>query len=94
MEINFCSLTQSESLHPLGGRWRVAPDEGYLGQNAAVPLPHQSPAVTATPLFVTCGDISPRRGENLSRPGEAFLRKIDFRAKKRTPRKPQEHPRF
>ena len=31
MEINFCNLTQSESLHPLGGRWRVAPDEGYLG---------------------------------------------------------------
>ena len=94
MEINFCSLTQSESLHPLGGRWRVAPDEGYLGQNAAVLRPHQSPAVTAAPLFVTCGDISPRRGENLSRPGEAFLRKIDFRAKKRTPHRPQEHPRF
>ena len=79
MEINFCSLTQSESLHPLGGRWRVAPDEGYLGQNAAVLRPHQSPAVTAVPLFVTFGDISPRRGENLSLPGEAFIRKIDFR---------------
>ena len=49
MEINFCSLTRSESLHPLGGRWRVAPDEGYLGQNAAVLHPHQSPAVTASP---------------------------------------------
>ena len=49
MEINFCNLTQSESLHPLGGRWRVAPDEGYLGQNAAVLRPHQSPAVTASP---------------------------------------------
>ena len=28
---------------------------------------------TSVPLFVTCGDISPRRGENLSRPGEAVL---------------------
>ena len=61
-----------------GNRWRVAPDEGYLGQNIAVLRPHQSPAVTAAPLFVTCGDISPRRGENLSRPGEAFMRKVDF----------------
>ena len=75
----FCRLTQSESLHPLGGRWRVAPDEGYLGRNAAVLRPHQSPAVTAVPLFVTFGDISPRRGENLSLPGEVFIRKIDFR---------------
>ena len=48
-EINFCSLTRSESLHPLGGRWRVAPDEGCLGQNVAVLRPHQSPAVTASP---------------------------------------------
>ena len=46
---------------------------------AAVPHPHQSPAVTAVPLFVTFGDISPRRGENLSLPGEAFSREIDFR---------------
>ena len=28
--------------------------------------------VTSVPLFVTCSDISPRRGENLSRPGEVF----------------------
>ena len=50
MEINFCSLIRSESLPPpLGGRWRVAPDEGYLGQNAAILRPHQSPAVTASP---------------------------------------------
>ena len=27
---------------------------------------------TSVPLFVTCSDISPRRGENLSRPGEVF----------------------
>ena len=78
VEIYFYSLIQSESLHPLGGRWRVAPDEGYLRQNAAVLRPHQSPAVTASPLFVTCGDISPRRGENLSLPGEAFSRKAYF----------------
>ena len=32
-----------------GSRWRVAPDEGYLGQNAAVLHPHQSPSVTASP---------------------------------------------
>ena len=32
-----------------GNRWRVAPDEGYLGQNAVVLRPHQSPAVTASP---------------------------------------------
>ena len=61
-----------------GSRWRVAPDEGYLEQNAVVLRPHQSPAVTAAPLFVTYGDISPRRGENLSLPGEAFIRKVDF----------------
>ena len=35
-------------------------------------FPLLSPAVTSAPLFVTCGDISPRRGENLSRPGEVF----------------------
>ena len=40
--------------------------------------PHQSPAVTAAPLFVTYGDISPRRGENLSRPGEAFSSPTHF----------------
>ena len=78
-EINFCDLTRGKSLHPLGGRWRAAPDEGCLRQTAAVLRPHQSPAVTAAPLFVTFGDISPRRGENLSRPGEAFIQKIDFR---------------
>ena len=59
-----------------GNRWRVAPDEGYSGQNAVVLRPHQSPAVTAVPLFVTFGDISPRRGENLSLPGEAFFGKL------------------
>ena len=32
-----------------GNRWRVAPDEGYSGQNAVVLRPHQSPAVTASP---------------------------------------------
>ena len=32
-----------------GSRWRIAPDEGYLGQNIAVLRPHQSPAVTASP---------------------------------------------
>ena len=32
-----------------GSRWRVAPDEGYLGQNAAILHPHQSPSVTASP---------------------------------------------
>ena len=32
-----------------GSRWRVAPDEGYSGQNAVVLRPHQSPAVTASP---------------------------------------------
>ena len=31
--------------------------------------------MTAVPLFVTYGDISPRRGENLSLPGEAFRQK-------------------
>ena len=81
LKIDFCSLTQSESLHPLGegGCERSEQtDEGYLGQNAVDLRPHQSPAVTAAPLFVTYGDISPRRGENLSRPGEAFIRKVDF----------------
>ena len=32
-------------------------------------------------LFVTCGDISPRRGENLSRPGEVFLNEGGFAAR-------------
>ena len=36
-------------------------------------FPFLSSAVTSVPLFVTCGDISPRRGENLSRPGEVVL---------------------
>ena len=54
-------------------------DEGDFSQAAACPRPHQSPAVTAVPLFVTFGDISPRRGENLSLPGEAIIRKNDFR---------------
>ena len=54
-------------------------DEGDFPQAATCLRPHQSPTVTAVPLFVTYGDISPRRGENLSLPGEAFLRKIDFR---------------
>ena len=48
MEINFCSLTQSESLHPLGTDF-------------------------------------PRCGENLSLPGEAFMRKIDFRINRPLP---------
>ncbi len=78
-ERSLCSLAQGKSLHPLGGRWRAAPDEGCLRQTAAVLRPHQSPSVTAAPLFVTFGDISSRRGENLSRPGEAFIQKIDFR---------------
>ena len=32
-----------------GSRWRVAPDEGYLGKYAAILRPHQSPSVTASP---------------------------------------------
>ena len=34
---------------PRRGKCRAAPDEGYLGQNAVVLRPHQSPAVTASP---------------------------------------------
>ena len=62
---------------PLGGK--VAANavsrrmRGNFSQAAACPRPHQSPAVTAVPLFVTFGDISPRHGENLSLPGKAFL---------------------
>ena len=51
-------------------------DEGYLWRDATVLRPHQSPSVTAVPHFVTCGDISPRNGENPSRPGEAFRGKL------------------
>ena len=36
---------------------------------------------TSVPLLVTCGDISPRRGENLSRPGEVFLKEGGFAAR-------------
>ena len=39
----------------------------------AVPAPPFCRCATSVPLFVTCGDISPRRGENLSRPGEVVL---------------------
>ena len=48
MKINFYSLHRGKSLHPLGGRWRVAPDEGDLRQAADL-RPHQSPTVTASP---------------------------------------------
>ena len=54
-------------------------EEGDFPQATACLRPHQSPVVTAVPLFVTYGDISPRCGENLSLPGKAILRKIDFR---------------
>jgi hypothetical protein len=54
-------------------------DEGDSPQAAACLRPHPSPVVTAVPLFVTFGDISPRCGENLSLPGEAIIRKNDFR---------------
>ena len=40
-------------------------------------ISHKLPLACAS--SVPCGDISPRRGENLSLPGEAILRKIDFR---------------
>ena len=51
-------------------------NEGYLKQDSSILRPHQSPVVTAVPLFVTFGDISPRRGENLSLPVEAFIQRI------------------
>ena len=37
------------------------------------PIPLFVAGATSDFLFVTCGDISPRRGENLSRPGEVVL---------------------
>ena len=47
-----------------GSRWRVAPDEGYLRQNAVVLRPHQSPTVT----------FLPGRGESVPARGKSFLK--------------------
>ena len=44
-----------------------------LSHRCAMPDSPFCRCATSVPLFVTCGDISPRRGENLSRPGEAVL---------------------
>ena len=45
------------------------------------PIPLFVAGATSVPLFVTCGDISPRRGENLSQPGEVFLKEGGFAAR-------------
>ena len=45
--------------------------------------PSQSPAVTACPLFVTFGDISPRHGENLSKGEPRGVRSGTKRRKQR-----------
>ena len=68
------TVEMSKKPSPLGGKVlnEVKRMRGNFPQAAACLRPHQSPAVTAAPLFVTYGDISPRRGENLSLPGEAF----------------------
>ena len=60
-----------------GNRWRVAPDEGYLGQNAAVLRPHQSPAVTASPGRgkPSCGKLISVRHSRAAR--QALQRKED-----------------
>ena len=53
----------------------------------AVPAPPFCRCATSVPLFVTCGDISPRHGENLSRPGEVFpLRGSFIRADRKIPK--------
>jgi hypothetical protein len=51
----------------------------FVIADAMPPIPLFVAGATSVFLFVTCGDISPRRGENLSFPGEAILRKNDFR---------------
>ena len=43
----------------------------------------------SAPLFVTYGDISPRRGENLSRPGEVVLWDVAFGSTEKFPAKVQ-----
>ena len=48
----------------------ASPSPSLLTQCHLVPL--SVAHATSVPLFVTCGDISPRRGENLSRPGEVY----------------------
>ena len=71
---------------PLGwGPWHRGKVSGQTSKSAvpertvtlsvtayAVPDSPFCRCATSVPLFVTCGDISPRRGENLSRPGEVF----------------------
>ena len=45
------------------------------------PIPLFVAGATSVFLFVTCGDIFPRRRENLSRPGEVFLKEGGFAAR-------------
>ena len=51
------------------GCWEYSPSQSLT----ALPESPFCRYATSVPLFVTCGDISPRRGENLSRPGEVVL---------------------
>ena len=48
----------------------ASPSPSLLTQCHIVPL--SVAHATSVPLFVTYGDISPRRGENLSQPGEVY----------------------
>ena len=45
----------------------------FVIADAMPPIPLFVAGATSVFLFVTCGDIFPRRRENLSRPGEVFL---------------------
>ena len=57
----------------LDGR-SVYPNHSFSRTSCVSRSPFCHLPVTSAPLFVTCGDISPRRGENLSRQGEVFLK--------------------
>ena len=71
----FCIYRSAQIKLPLRGSWQsrqALTERVTIRPQQPTVRPHQSPAVTAVPLFVTFGDISPRHGENLSLPGEAF----------------------
>ena len=68
----FYSRSFVETLHFPSFLQGVRQKTNPLRHRCAMPDSPFCRCATSVPLFVTCGDISPRRGENLSRPGEVF----------------------
>ena len=53
----------------------------FVIADAMPPIPLFVAGATSVFLFVTCGDIFPRRRENLSLPGKVFLKEGGFAAR-------------